>query len=428
MYHFIGIKGSGMSSLAIVMKKLGYDVCGSDYDKHFFTEKNLLLNGISVFPFSCDNIKSGMIIVKGNSFSDDNVEVARAKSLGLKIFSYQEMVDLITRKYDLIAVSGCHGKTTTSKLLSHVIDSSYLVGDGSGDVSDSPYFVLEACEYKRHFLSYHPKVTIITNIDLDHTDYFSSIDDVISAYQSFIEQSQIVIACGDNDFVSRVSGINYLYGIGEGNDFVARNVIYSDSGISFDFYALGEFVRHIDIPFFGKHMVLNTLAVLSVYYIEGFDFSLIDSRLYGFTGADRRFNEFSVLDNIVIDDYAHHPNEIRSVIDAARQKYPSKKLICIFEPHTFSRVMKFHKDIALELNRSDYCFIMDIYKSRENSDDYKGVTSELILDYIDNGEYLGKDDFSKLIRYRDSVLLFMSPNDLTDFEKKYMDSYVFKYR
>ena len=425
MHHFIGIKGSGMSSLAIVMKKLGYDVCGSDYDKPFFTEKNLISNGISVFPFSSDNIKSGMIIVKGNIFDDDNVEVSEAKKLGLEIYSYQEMVDIITSKYDLIAVSGCHGKTTTSKLLSYVFDSNYLVGDGSGDISDSPYFVLEACEYKRHFLSYYPKITIITNIDLDHIDYFDSITDVVSAYQSFVAQSQVVIACGDNEYVRELDGVNYLYGLGENNDFIASNVLYSDSGISFDFYAFDEFIRHICVPFYGKHMVLNTLAVLSVCYIEGYDFDKIDFKLNSFKGADRRFNEYFVLDNVVIDDYAHHPNEIRSVITATRQKYPNKNLVCIFEPHTFSRVCKFYLEMADELNKSDYCYVMDIYKSRENPLEYNGISSELILKHINSGEYLSKGDFSKLLKYNNSVLLFMSPNDLNDFEKKYIEMYLF---
>ena len=426
MYHFIGIKGSGMSSLAIVMKKMGYSVQGSDYDKHFFTEDELISNNIKILSFDKNNIKDGMTIVKGNVFDEDNVEVKEALRLNLKIYSYQEMVDFITKNYDLIAISGCHGKTTTSKLLSYVLDSNYLVGDGSGSISNSEYFVLEACEYRRHFLNYHPKITIITNIDLDHIDYFNDIDDVISAYQDFVNQSQIVIACGDCSYIRKLNGVNYLYGIGSDNDFIADNIIYSSSGISFDFKVYDEVIKHIDVPFFGKHMVLNVLAVLSVYFLEGFDLNLIDYKLCGFKGANRRFSEYFVLDNVVIDDYAHHPNEIISVIDAVRQKYPNKKLISIFEPHTFSRVKKFYKEMAMALNSSDYCYVMDIYKAREREEDYLGVSSNLILEFIDNGEHIDSFDVNKLLHYSNSILLFMSPNDLTFFEKLYMDCYVKK--
>ena len=428
MYHFIGIKGSGMSSLAVIMKKLGFDVQGSDYEKHYFTEVLLNKNNIKVLPFDKNNIKKNLIIVKGNTFNEENVEVSEALRLNLKIYTYQEMVDIITRNYDLIAVSGCHGKTTTSKLLSYTLDSNYLVGDGSGDVCNSEYFVLEACEYKRHFLNYHPKITIITNIDLDHIDYFKNIDDVILAYQEFVNKSQIVIACGDNDYVRKIKGINYFYGIGKNNDFIADNIIYSDKGTTFDFKANDEVIKHIEVPFYGKHMVLNTLAVLSTCYLEGYDLNKIDYKLKTFKGANRRFTEYKVLDNVVIDDYAHHPNEIKSTIEAVRQKYPDKKLISVFEPHTYSRVKQFYKEMADSLNISDYCYIMDIYKSREKYEDYKGISSDLILKYIKNGKHFKEFDIDKLLDYRNSVLLFMSPNDLTNLENMYIEKYKEKYK
>ena len=167
MYHFIGIKGSGMSALAIIMKQLGYNVQGSDYDKHYFTEEGLLKNNIPIFSFNKENIKEDLIIILGNTFNDENEEVKEAKIKNLKIYTYQEMVAKITNKFNLIAVSGCHGKTTTSSLLAHILNSNYLIGDGSGKITESNYFVLEACEYKRHFLKYNPNYIIITNIDLD---------------------------------------------------------------------------------------------------------------------------------------------------------------------------------------------------------------------------------------------------------------------
>ena len=422
MYHFIGIKGSGMSGLACLMKQLGYEIEGSDYEKHYFTEEELKKNNIKIMPFDKNNIKNDMIIVKGNMFNEENEEVAEAKKLNLKIYTYQEMVAEITKKYDLIAISGCHGKTTTSSMLSHVIESNYLIGDGSGKINNSEYFVLEACEYKRHFLKYHPKCTIITNIDLDHVDYYKNIEDVISAYQSFIDNSSIVIGCGDNEYVKKLKGVNYLYGTKEENNFKAKNIKKSESGIAYDFYSGNDYVYHFELPFFGTHMVLNSLAVISLCFLEGFDLKKIEEKLKKFTGAKRRFKETKILDNVVIDDYAHHPNEIASVINAVKQKYPQKKIISVFEPHTYSRTKKFYREIANELKKCDYNYIMDIYPSREKQDDYPGITSEIILNEI-KGEKIDNKDADKLLQYHNSVLIFMSPNDLSEFEKEYIDNY-----
>ena len=424
MYHFIGIKGSGMSSLAIIMKRLGYCVQGSDYDCHFFTEDGLISNGISIFSFDKDNIKDDMIIVCGNSFGIDNCEVSEAIRRNLVIKTYEEMVSEIVSEYNLVAISGCHGKTTTSSLLAHVIDSNYLIGDGSGGVSSSNYFVLEACEYKRHFLSYNPNYIIITNIDFDHVDYYSDIDDVISAYQAFIDKASCVIACFDDYNVRKLLHDNiFYYGINSECCYQARNVIYSDSGISFDFYVKGNFVYHFSLPFYGKHMVYNVLSILTFCDLNGISFDLVYDRLKSFKGAKRRFSEIKVNDNVIIDDYAHHPNEIKAIIDAVRQKYSDKSLIAIFEPHTFTRTIEFKDDIARELGKADYVYVMDIYKSRENPSDFLGITSDIIVSNLCNGEYLKKDDILSLTKYSNSVLLFMSPNDLTNFEKKLVNEY-----
>lgn len=154
MYHFIGIKGAGMSSLAVIMKQLGYEVEGSDLDKHFFTESELIKNNIEFFPYNEKNIKKNMTIIKGLSITDDNVEFIAAKKLNLKIIDYNEMVGLLTEKFNTICIAGCHGKTTTTSMISHVLDNiigiNYLIGDGTGHANpNSKYFALESCEYKR---------------------------------------------------------------------------------------------------------------------------------------------------------------------------------------------------------------------------------------------------------------------------------------
>lgn len=426
MYHFVGIKGSGMSALAIIMKQLGFNVQGSDYQKHYFTEENLIKNNIKILEFNKDNINDNMIIIKGNTFNEENVEIKEAINKNLKIYTYQEMVAKITNNYNLIAVSGCHGKTTTSSLLAHILDSNYLIGDGSGKVNNSNYFVLEACEYKRHFLKYNPNYVIITNIDLDHVDYFKNIEDVINAYQEFANKASIVLACGDNKNTKKIKKHNiYFYGIEENNYFRAKNIEYYENGLSFDLFVKNKYEYHFDLPFYGSHMVENTLAVIGLCYLEEIELKEVYNKLITFKGAKRRFTETKVLDNIIIDDYAHHPNEIKATIEAVKQKYPNKKVITIFEPHTFSRTKKFASEIAKELNKSDYSYVMNIYKSRESQEDYPDITSDLIIKKLKRGERL--DSIEKLLSHNDSVLLFMSPNDLKELEEEYKNKYMTKF-
>lgn len=425
MYHFIGIKGSGMSALAIIMKKLGFNVQGSDNNKHYFTEQGLIKNNIRILDFNKENIKKNMIIIKGNTYNEENEEVKQAKKYNLKIYTYQEMINKITRSFNLITVSGCHGKTTTSSMLAHILDSNYIIGDGSGDVGTNNYFVLEACEYKRHFLNYNPNYAIITNIDLDHIDYYKNMKDMIKAYQQFISKATTVIAYGDDKNIRKLKHRNiYTYGIKKDNYFKAKKIKYKQKGISFDLYIDNKYSYHFKLPFYGKHMLENTLAVIGTCYLEKITLKQINEKLKTFKGAKRRFNQTKIKDNIIIDDYAHHPNEIKAVIEATKQKYPNKQLITIFEPHTYSRTKKFYKKIAHELNKSDYSYIMDIYPSREKQEDYKKITSNMILKRIKKGEHLEKKDCNKLTKHRNSVLLFMSPNDLKQLEEEYKNLYI----
>ena len=202
MYYFIGIKGSGMSALAALIFDLGYGVLGSDVEKHFFTEEGLIKRGIKILPYNKDNIKEGMTIIRGNAIKDDNEELQRAIELDLTIHTYPEMVGKLSKMFDTITIAGCHGKTTTTSMLAHVLNNlrgaNFLIGDGTGHGNkENKYFVVEACEYRRHFVNYIPQYAIITNIELDHVDYFKDIDDVIDAYREYADNAEkMVIACG----------------------------------------------------------------------------------------------------------------------------------------------------------------------------------------------------------------------------------------
>lgn len=425
MYHFVGIKGTGMSSLAQIMNELGYEVNGSDIEKHFFTEEGLIARNIEITTYDASNIKEGMIIIKGASIKDDNPEIVKAEELNLKIYTYNEFLGKLTEKFKSICIAGCHGKTTTTAMASLVLNEikgvNYLIGDGTGYAHEgNEFFILESCEYKRHFLSYHPYYAVITNIDLDHVDYYKDIDDVIDAYREFANSAEkMVIACGDDPYTHTLE-INppiFYYGLDEDNDIKAINVNYKEEGTSFEVEVEGNYYGFFDLPIYGKHQLLDALAVISICYYERIDAKEVNKIFKTFKGAKRRFTETVVGDSVVIDDYAHHPNEMKSTLKAIAQKYPKKKVVAIFQPHTFSRTDEFKEEFVKVLNMVDKAFVMDIHPAREAQEDYPGVTSDLIIDNLDNGEHINIDEADKLYNEKDAVFVFMSPNDIKSLEE-----------
>ena len=422
MYYFIGIKGAGMSALAQIMKKLGYDVMGSDLEKHFFTEEGLIQNGIEILPFNKDNIKEGMKIIRGATFTDEHEEVKRALELDLKIYSYSEMVGSLTKKFSTIAIAGCHGKTTTTSMMSHVfsnlVGANYLIGDGTGSAEvGNEYFILEACEYRRHFLNYVSKYAIITNIDLDHVDYFKDINDVIDAYEEYANNAEkMVLACGDDPYTHSLQTKNpiFFYGISDDNDIKAVDIEYKETGTSFEVLVEDNYYGKFDLPIYGKHMLLDALAVIGTCYYERLEAKDVAKIFKTFEGAKRRFTEIVVGNNVIIDDYAHHPNELKALINAVKQKYANKKVAVIFQPHTFSRTKAFANDLVNVLGKVDSSYILNIHPAREKQDDFEGITSNIIIDNLDNSHLLD-GDISIAVNDSDTVYVFASPNDLSNY-------------
>lgn len=427
-YYLIGIKGAGMSSLALILNDLGYKVVGyDDMKEHSFTEDQLTQKGIKIYTEDNDEIDEHTIIVRSTAIKDDHKQIIKAKKLDLKIYEYNQMLGKLGNMFDLITIAGCHGKTTTTSLMAHVIGNivgcNYLIGDGHGMArKDIKKFVIEACEYYRHFLVYEPNYAIITNIDLDHVDYFKNMQDVIDAYSEYANKAEkMVIACGDDPY-TRLIDCNkalFYYGIGEGNDILAKNVEYSEDGTSFDVFVEDNYYGHFDLPFYGKHMVLNALAVISVCYYERYDAKEVARQLKSFKGAARRFNEEKIGSVVVIDDYAHHPQEVKVTLKAARQKYPDKKIVAVFQPHTFSRTQEFKDDIAKVLSNADASYVLDIFPAREKQEDYPLVTSESIIKETSNCNAINDENWGQLKQYsEDAVVIFMSPKEI-----KLMQSY-----
>ena len=423
MYHFIGIKGTGMSSLALVMHSLGYEVQGSDRETHLFTEDKLREEEIPILPFDENNIHEGMFIIQGNAFYEDHVEVKRAIELGCKIYHYEEMVGKLTRMFETITVAGCHGKTTTTSLLAHVLTQicgcNYLIGDGHGYASkENKYFALEACEYKRHFLAYTPTYAIITNIDLDHTDYYKDIDDVRDAYREYAGKAEkMVIACGDDPYTHSLELTKpiFFYGLDEDNDILAKDVEYNDKCSSLDVIVEGNYYGHFDVPFYGKHMLLNSLAVIAICAYERLEARDVSKALKTFKGAERRFNEETIGDVVLVDDYAHHPTEVRSTIRAARQKYPDKEIVAVLQPHTLARVRDFGVAFAESLNLADIAYVLPVTLDREDKyEDYPGIDENIILNQLNNGHLIHMNEPELLLKHKNAVILFMSPRNIYD--------------
>lgn len=420
MYHFIGIKGSGMSALAQIMKKLGYEVQGSDVEKHFFTQIELDKLGVKILPFNKDNIKENLTIVRGTTFNENNnEEVKRAKELNLKIYDYPEMLGELTKKFETIAICGTHGKTTTTGILSHVLDNSigcnYLIGDGTGDAKiGNTKFVIEACEYQQHFLNYYPTYTIITNIDLDHVDFYHNIDEIVATFAKFVEQTKKeVIACGDDKNVRKIKSDKIIYyGLNSDNDICATNIKLNADGSTFDVIIKNKLFGTFNLHVYGNHMIQNVLPIIYLSSCFGLTKEQIETLINSFKGVKRRFTETVIGSNVVIDDYAHHPNEVRAMINSVRQKYPDKKLITVFQPHTFSRTKEFYKEFIEIFSKVDKAYFTEIYKSREKQEDYPDIKINIITDKIPNSEVITLEDKEVFKDYTNSVILVMSPNEL----------------
>ncbi|MCZ8536324.1 UDP-N-acetylmuramate--L-alanine ligase [Paenisporosarcina quisquiliarum] len=422
VFHFTGIKGSGMSSLAQILHDAGNQVQGSDIEKHFFTEDPLRKRGIKILPFNADNIEKGMTVIAGNAYKDNHEELIRANELGIDVIRYHKFLGNLMGQYISVGITGSHGKTSTTGLMSHVLSgfapTSYLIGDGTGHgESQAQYFAFEACEYRRHFLAYHPDYMIMTNIDFDHPDYFGGIEDVVEAFQSMaLQVNKAIIACGDDEHLQKLHANVpvVFYGFGSENDFEARNVIKTTSGSTFDVFVRNEFYRTFEIPSFGDHAVLNALAVISLCNYEGIPAEIIQQQLHTFGGVKRRFSESRKGDRILIDDYAHHPTEIKVTIQSARQKYPDREVIAIFQPHTFSRTRTFLKEFAESLETADYVYLCDIFGSaRENAGD---LTIDDLCDLIDKCVVLKTEEIDVLLKHQNAVYLFMGAGDVQKFQ------------
>lgn len=427
-YHFIGIKGSGMSSLAQIAYDMGHEVQGSDEETYFFTQEKLEQRNIPMYGYNVENIKEGFEVILGNAFDETHIEYRAAKELGLKIYTYAQFLGKLLDEIPSIAVTGAHGKTTTSTMVSNIFKhnfvTSYLIGDGTGHgEKNSDYIVAEACEYYRHFLAYHPNYAIVTNIDFDHPDYFNDEHDMFDAFQSFVNQvKDTVVICGDDRLASQLKPSTakvVTYGFNEGNDYQIKNVKTTSENSEFDVYKNSELLGTFTMAVFGLHDISNATSAIALADICGLSTDEIQQSLGSYHHAERRFTEHKVGTNVVVDDYAHHPSEIKATIDSARRKYSDKQIIAIFQPHTYTRTAKFLNEFAESLLTADKVFLCPIFASVREKEKIVGIED---LQKITPGSEIiyGEENFDKL-NFDNSVILFMGAGNINKLCNKFVE-------
>ncbi len=428
VYHLIGIKGAGMSSLACLLVDYGHLVQGSDVLDDFFTSRNLEAKAIKILPFDEENIKKGQIIIVGNAFIN-NKEHSKAESLDCEIYTYFEYLGKLSQMFQSVAISGSHGKTTTTNLIRQILSFkepiNYLIGDGQGGGScQSDLFVFEACEYMRHFLYYFPKVAVITNIDYDHPDYYKDIYDVQNAFKQFVQQSEIVVYNGDDSLLKEIipdDKQQISYGINHENDYYADNMSNDNHFTYYDLYIKYKFIGKIKIPLFGVHSVYNSLAALSCSSIFTNNMDDMKQALANFKRSKRRFEEHIFQNQVVISDYAHHPKEIQSTIEAVSAKYPFKKIVIYFQPHTYTRTISFLNEFASALKMANQVYLREIFSSAREHNQIISVYD--LKKLINNCEVINDNSYIERFKtYKNTVILFMGAGDIDKYCAIYLES------
>ena len=385
--YFMGIGGISMSGFAELLHAKGFTVSGSDQQESKLT-KHLESLGITVKYGQCkENITPDIdLVVYTAAISDTNEEYMAAKEAGIPMMDRAEMVGQVMKNYPrAIAVSGTHGKTTTTSMVSHILlaadlDPTISVGGilkaihGNLRIGHSDNFVTEACEYTNSFLKFHPTINLILNIEEDHMDFFKDLADIRNSFKKFtalLPENGLLIINGNIDNYKEIAdccqGQVTTYSISDQNcDYYATNITYDELGHgSFDVMEKGTLLTHIKLSVVGEHNISNALSAIALARYLDISIEAIQKGLSAFEGTDRRFEYKGELGGItIIDDYAHHPTEIAATLEAAK-KYPHKTTWCVFQPHTYTRTKAFLDEFAQALSKADKVVLADIYAARE---------------------------------------------------------------
>ena len=407
--HFIGIGGISMSGLAEILLGEHFTISGSDSKPSTLTERLVSLGATVFYPQKASNIINGIdVVVYTAAIHEDNPEFAEAKRQNLPMLSRAELLGQLMTNYETpIAISGTHGKTTTTSMLSHILleadtDPTISVGGilnaigGNIRVGGSDIFVTEACEYTNSFLNFLPKISVILNVEEDHMDFFKDIDDIRCSFHRFAsilpKDGTLVINKNIEHLESITDNLEckvITYSEISDADYAASNITFDALGnASFDLIRYGEFVDRIQLSVAGNHNVSNALSTIAVADLLQIPMETIKKGILSFGGTVRRFQYKGERNGFtIIDDYAHHPTEIRATLTSARN-YPHKDIWCIFQPHTYTRTKAFFHEFAEALSLADHVILADIYAARET--DTLGMSSEALAEEI---KKLGTDAY-----------------------------------
>lgn len=380
--HFIGIGGSGMNGIAQVLLNLGFTITGSDLKKSPTTEK-LAEMGAKVFiGHKPENVDGADVVVYSSAVSMDNVEIKRALELGIPIIPRGEMLaELMRFKYG-IAIAGSHGKTTTTSMVGTILaktgyDPTVVIGGkleafgSNAKLGRGEFMVTESDESDGSFLKLTPTIISINNIDLEHVGFYRDLNDIKEAFVQFANKVPFYGAVAVNiddpniqDILPKIEKKTIKFGLSENSDIRAHNLRLENGRYRFNVNDFGEI--HLSIP--GKHNVYNALAAISIALELNVPFCVIKESLENFKNANRRFDiKYSSNDIVVIDDYAHHPTEIEATIKAARDMYPDKRIVVVFQPHRYSRVASLFDRFVDSLTKADVLILTDIYPAGEKN-------------------------------------------------------------
>ena len=396
--HFIGIGGAGMSAIATVLLEMGYHVSGSDLHKSDVTAKLEHLGARVFIGHHGDNLQDAEAIVVSTAIHADNPELTAAREKGLKVFHRADIVAAIMKERSGIAVAGAHGKTTTTSMVALLLekaglDPTIIIGGelkdigGNAKLGSGKYLVAEADESDGSFLKLSPEIAVVTNIENDHMDYYKTMDNILKAFKDFLfklPENGLAVLCFDNQNIRHMVGSidrpYVTYALEHEADYVAANIVTDGPCTMYDVIYRDEKLGKVKLNVPGRHNVANSLAAVAIGRYVGLTFSQIAEGLSFFYGAKRRFQTKGRVNGVWgVDDYAHHPTEIANTLAAARQTNP-KRLICVFQPHRFSRTKLLHKEFGRAFTKADLLVVTDIYAAGEEP--IAGINGEVIVDEI----------------------------------------------
>ena len=378
--HLVGIGGVSMRPLGLVLKGMGLEVSGSDMSASLSTEE-LIEKGIHVdIGHRAENIRNADCVIRTAAVHNDNPEIAAARSAGIPVFERAQAWGEIMKSYkNAICISGTHGKTTTTSMMTHILmeakmDPTVMIGGylpllhaghrvGKGDT-----IVLESCEYCDSFLNFFPTLAVVLNVEADHLDYFKDLADIQKSFHKFAEMATFGVAANGDDphTVEAMKGIKHIsFGLGEHNQVRAENI--SQDWRHFDVAVNGEIYCHVDMGVMGRHNAMNTLGAAAAAWMLGIPGEAVTRGVAAFHGAGRRMERKGSFNGAEIyDDYAHHPDELRATLDTARGMNP-RRLVVAFQPHTYSRTKALFDDFVRELSKPDVLVLAEIYAARERN-------------------------------------------------------------